>query len=140
PRAGAGRAARPGAAWSGALAGLRLMHSRRRGDSRCQRFEARTLEKPGKAAEARALMAQAARSPTCHGFLAADRLAQPYALCPWKPAEQPGMRAEVARDPALVRALSLYRINQASWATRDWNEALGRFDYARRRIAVALAQ
>ena len=126
--------------WSGALAALRLMPARQRGDSRWQWFEARMLEKTGKAAEARTLMAQAARSPTFHGFLAADRLAQPYALCPWKPAEQPGMRAEVARDPALVRALSLYRINQASWATREWNEALGRFDDARRRIAVALAQ
>ena len=126
--------------WKAALAALRKMPPAQRGDSRWQWFEARMLEKTGQAAAARALMAQAARNATFHGFLAADRLGQPYALCPWKPAEPPALQAEVARDPALVRALALYRIDRAGWAVREWNDALGRFDDTRRRIAVGLAQ
>jgi len=50
------------------------------------------------------------------------------------------VRAEVARDPALVRALALYRVDRAGWAVREWNDALARFDDTRRRIAVGLAQ
>ena len=126
--------------WPAALAALRRMPASQRSDSRWQWFEARMLEKTGQAAESRALMARAARSATFHGFLAADRLGQPYALCPWTPAEPAGARAEVARDPALVRALALYRIDRAGWAVREWNDALGRLDDTRRRIAVALAQ
>ena len=126
--------------WSAALAALRRMPQKQRDDPRWQWFEARMLEKTGQATAARPLLVQAARTATFHGFLAADRLDQAYALCPWKPAEPAGLRGEVARDPALVRALSLYRIEQPTWATREWNDALGRFDDARRRVAVALAQ
>ncbi|HET6395833.1 MAG TPA: transglycosylase SLT domain-containing protein [Pseudoxanthomonas sp.] len=126
--------------WQAALAALRRMPPTQREDSRWRWFEARMLEKTGRQAEAQALLRQAARAATFHGFLAADRLRQPYALCPWQPAEPAGLRAEVARDPALVRALALYRIDQPGWAVREWNDALGRFDDARRRIAVALAQ
>ena len=126
--------------WKAALAALRRMPPSQRGDSRWQWFEARMLEKTGQAAASRALMAQAARSATFHGFLAADRLGQPYALCPWKPAEPAALQAEVARDPALVRALALYRVDRPGWAVREWNDALGRFDDTRRRIAVGLAQ
>ncbi len=126
--------------WQAALEALRRMPATQRGDERWQWFEARMLEKTGQAAQARALMAQAARKPSFHGFLAADRLGQPYALCPWQPAEPAGLRAEVARDPALVRALALYRIDQPGWAVREWNDALSRMDDTRRRIAVGLAQ
>ena len=126
--------------WKAALAALQKMPPKQRADPRWQWFEARMLEKTGQAAQARELLAQAARTATFHGFLAADRLGLPYALCPWKPEEPAALRAEVARDPALVRALALYRIDQAGWATREWNEAVGRFDDVRRRIAVALAQ
>ncbi|WP_246194122.1 transglycosylase SLT domain-containing protein [Pseudoxanthomonas jiangsuensis] len=126
--------------WKAALEALRKMPAKQREDSRWRWFEARMLEKTGRAAEAQALFRQTAATPTFHGFLAADRLRQPYALCPWQPPEGSGLRAEVARDPALVRALALYRIDQPGWAVREWSDALSRFDDARRRTAVALAQ
>jgi len=126
--------------WRAALDALRRMPEKQRADPRWQWFQARILEKLGQAAQARPLLEQAARTATFHGFLAADRLDRPYALCPWQPDDPPALRAEVARDPALVRALALYRIDQAGWAVREWNDALSRFDDARRRAAVALAQ
>lgn len=126
--------------WQATLEAIRRMPVAQRQDARWRWFEARMLEKTGKPAEAQALFRAAAASPTFHGFLAADRLGLPYALCPWQPGDPPGLRAEVARDPALQRALALYRIDQPVWAVREWNDALSRFDDARRRTAVALAQ
>ncbi|GAB3512211.1 transglycosylase SLT domain-containing protein [Pseudoxanthomonas daejeonensis] len=126
--------------WKAALDAIRRMPTKQREDSRWRWFEGRMLEKTGRGAEAQALFRSAAASPTFHGFLAADRLKLPYALCPWDPADPPALRKEVARDPALVRALALQRIDQPGWAVREWNDALTRFDDARRRTAVALAQ
>jgi soluble lytic murein transglycosylase len=126
--------------WKAALAALRKLPAKMREDARWQWFEARALEKLGRSAEAQPLLRKAATSATFHGFLAADRLDLPYALCPWQPEEAPAQRAQVARDPALVRALALYRIEQPGWALREWNDAMTRLDDAGRRIAVALAQ
>ena len=126
--------------WNAALEAIRRMPARQREDSRWRWFEGRMLEKTGREGEAQALFRAAAAAPTFHGFLAADRLKLPYALCPWDPADPPALRKEVARDPALQRALALYRIDQPGWAIREWNDALTRFDDPRRRAAVALAQ
>jgi len=126
--------------WNAALAALRGLPAKMREDARWQWFQARVLEKLGRQGEAGPLLRQAATASNFHGFLAADRLGLPYALCPLEPDASPALRAEVARDPALVRALGLYRIEQPGWALREWNDALSRFDDARRRVAVALAQ
>jgi soluble lytic murein transglycosylase len=126
--------------WNAALEAIRGMPAKQREDSRWRWFEGRMLEKTGRAGEAQGLFRAAATAPTFHGFLAADRLGLPYALCPWEPGDPPALRKEVARDPALQRALALYRIDQSGWAIREWNDALTRFDDPRRRAAVAVAQ
>lgn len=126
--------------WPAALAALRLMPPAQRGDSRWQYFEARLSELTGDRKTARRLYAEAARKPEFHGFLAADRIKKPYALCPLMPDDDPAVRATVARDPALTRALALYRLNRPGWAQREWDDALTRFNDTQRRIAVAEAQ
>ncbi len=125
--------------WPSALAAIRAMPAAQRTDSRWRWFEARLLEKTGKAAEAMPLYRAVASESTFHGFLAADRLQQPYALCPWNPGDSAQARAAVARDPALVRALELFRIDRAAWAAREWADALSRFDDTQRRLAVEVA-
>src|SRR5690606_24401999 len=120
--------------WSGALQALRKLPADMRNDARWQWFEARMLEKLGRGPEALAMFQRAATAPNFHGFMAADRLSLPYALCPWAHDETPALRAEVAADPAIVRALALYRIERPGWAVREWNEAMARFDDVRRRI------
>ena len=126
--------------WRAALAGIRKMGARQRNDSRWQYFEARLMELTGERAGAQPLYRAAAAKPEFHGFLAADRLSLPYALCPWTPAEDPTLKANVARDPAIVRAMMLYRIERHAWAQREWDEAMARFTPEQRRIAVAIAQ
>ncbi len=86
--------------WKAALDAIRAMPAKQREDSRWRWFEGRMLEKTGRKAEAQALFRAAATAPTFHGFLAADRMQLPYALCEWDPADPPALRKEVAKDPA----------------------------------------
>jgi soluble lytic murein transglycosylase len=126
--------------WKAALAAIKAMGESQRGDSRWSYFAARLSELAGDRAGAQAYYAAAARKTDFHGFLAADRLGQPYALCPWVVHDDDAAKAAVARDPALVRAIALNRIDRTAWAEREWKDALSRFDDAKRRLAIEVAQ
>ena len=126
--------------WAASLAALRRMPRAQREDSRWRYFEGRLAGKTGDQAAATRLLGEAAKSATFHGFLAADRLDRAYALCPWNPGDSAQARAAVARDPAVVRAMELWKLERVAWATREWNQALSRFDDAQRRIAVGIAR
>ena len=131
--------------WKSALAGIRKMDDSASGqklrrDSRWRYFEARLLEMSGDKANAAILYRDAASKPEFHGFLAADRIGSPYALCPWTPKTDADAKTAVARDPAMTRAMLLYRIERSAWAEREWDDALARFTPEQRRIAVDIAQ
>ena len=126
--------------WGATLAAIRRMPDAQRTDSRWLYFAARTSELTGDAAGARTLYRQAASKADFHGFLAADKLEQAYALCPWQPAVAPAAKQAIARDPAIVRALQLFALDRKGWAQREWDEALSRFGDEQRRIAVEVAQ
>ncbi|HEY0502109.1 MAG TPA: transglycosylase SLT domain-containing protein [Lysobacter sp.] len=126
--------------WPAALAAIEKMGPKQRSDSRWTYFAARLNEKAGRKAEADRLFREAAKKPEFHGFLAADRLGLPYALCPWLPATSASAQQAVARDPAMVRAMGLFQIDRIGWATREWEDALSRFNDEQRRIAVEVAQ
>lgn len=126
--------------WPAALAAIRKMGEKQRSDSRWQYFEARLSEIAGDKATAQRLYREAANKAEFHGFLAADRINSSYTLCPWLPADTEMQRKAVASDPAIVRAVALYRIDRRGWAVREWDEALRRFDDTQRRLAVEVAQ
>lgn len=126
--------------WPAARRALERMGATQRADSRWTYFAARLAEQAGNATAAKAGYRDAARKSDFHGFLAADRIDEPYALCPWKPDDSATARAAIARDPGIVRAMALYRIDRTAWAQREWDAALARFDDAQRRIAVGIAQ
>ncbi|NDK39419.1 lytic murein transglycosylase [Pseudoxanthomonas gei] len=126
--------------WRAALAAVRKMPKAQREDSRWRYFEARLAEKTGDNTEAQRLFREAAKTTTFHGFLAADRLQQPYALCAWIPNDGAAARTAVARDPAIVRAMELWKLERPGWATSEWNSALARFNDTQRRIAVEVAR
>jgi soluble lytic murein transglycosylase len=126
--------------WPSALAAIRKMGDAQRDDSRWQYFAARTSELTGDADGAQVLYRQAAQVADFYGFLAADRLQQPYVLCPWTPRVTAMDKAVVARDHSLIRAVQLFSLDRKGWAVREWNDALSRFNDAQRRIAVEVAQ
>jgi soluble lytic murein transglycosylase len=126
--------------WPAALAAIGRMDDAQRNDSRWQYFAARTSDLNGDATRAQALYRQAAQAADFYGFLAADKLQQPYALCPWTPPVAAADKAAIARDPAIVRALQLFALDRKGWAVREWDDALSRFNDAQRRLAVEVAQ
>lgn len=126
--------------WPAARAALERLSPAQRSDSRWLYLAARVHELTGDADGARVLYAQAATRPEFHGFLAADRLGLPYALCPRPLEGSVGAKQALARDPGLLRALQLYQLNRRSWALREWNALLARLDAPQRRLAVELAQ
>ncbi|MDR7100408.1 soluble lytic murein transglycosylase [Lysobacter niabensis] len=126
--------------WPAALAAIRKMGDKQRSEARWQYFEARLAERSGDTAAAQRLYREAANKAEFHGFLAADRIKASYTLCPSQPTSTAAERNAIARDPAIVRALGLYRIDRRGWATREWDDALSRFDDTQRRLAVEAAQ
>ncbi|MBU8977433.1 lytic transglycosylase domain-containing protein [Lysobacter sp. MMG2] len=126
--------------WNAALTAIQKMGAKQRGDSRWMFFEGRLSELTGRKADAERLFREAANKPDFHGFLAADRLGLPYALCPWLPQSGAAAQQAIARDPAIVRAMGLFQIDRVGWAVREWDDALSRFNDEQRRIAVEVAQ
>jgi soluble lytic murein transglycosylase len=126
--------------WSAALAAVNKMGAKQRADTRWMYFEARLNERAGSKSTADSLYREAAKKPDFHGFLAADKLNLPYALCPWLPNDSASAQAAIAGDPAIVRAMGLFKIDRVGWAVREWDDALSRFSDEQRRIAVEVAQ
>jgi len=123
-----------------ALAGIEKMPDKQRNDSRWQYFEARLRERGGQKDAALALYQKAAMSPTFHGWLAADKLKQGYALCALEPSADAVLRKRVADNAGLQRAFELFSLDRQGPATREWTAAVKPMTDDERRIAVLLAQ
>ncbi len=126
--------------WPAALAAIRKMGAEQRNDSRYTYFEARLAELGGDKATAQAKYREAARFPEFHGFLAADRIDQPYALCPATVQADPATRAAVAANPALQRAIGLHLLGRSGWAAKEWADAVAGFNDTQRQVAVQIGQ
>lgn len=123
-----------------ALRALQALPAAMQMDARWQYFQARMHEQLGAPEAATPLLAAAARQPSFHGFLAADRLQQPYVLCPLEPPADPALRARVAALPGLRRALALFAAHRRGLALREWNALLPTLSDAERYLAIELAQ
>lgn len=122
-----------------ALKAIEAMPAPLRSNPQWQYFEARLREDLGEPVLAQALFAQAARSPTFHGFLAADRAGTPYALCPREPSKDRRYTQDISRNAALVRAIELFRIRRPQLAALEWQAAVAGMDDDRRVLAVQAA-
>jgi soluble lytic murein transglycosylase len=123
-----------------ALAGIEKMGTVQRNDSRWQYFEARLRERLNQISAAKSLYVKAAMQPNFHGWLAADKLNQPYVLCPLEPIASPGVRQKLASDSRLIRAFELFSIDRLNWALKEFNSALDSYSNEEKKLAIALAQ
>jgi len=126
--------------WTAALAAVRAMPPALRNSAHWSYMAARMAELTGNRAAAQADYRNAAGKTEFWGFLAADKLGQPYALCAYDPQAPAAMRADVERNPALARALALHRIYRNDWAVREWNAATKPMTAAQRLVAVEAAE
>lgn len=122
--------------WPATLAAIRAMPDNLRGDTRWTYFLGRALEQGGQREQAHAAYIDAAGNSEFYGFLAADRLHQPYRLCPL-PTPQTQLQSA-----GFSRALALHRIGRNDWANREWAAAAKTSPSAQRLAAVreALSQ
>jgi len=125
--------------WNAVLAGLDAMPASQQQDDEWQYFRARALAALGRADEARRLLDAQAEQPTFFGFLSADRLDQPYAICPLSLAGDPQREQALLANPGLQRAFELYAVDLPKLARREWARALQDADPATRRLAAMLA-
>ncbi len=123
-----------------ALAAIEKMGSTQRNSSQYQYFEARLREKLNQKESAKVLFARAAQNANFHGWLAADRLNQPYYLCPLEPSNNRTVVQKVANDGRIVRAFELFAIDRVTYALREFNAALESYSAEEKKVAIALAQ
>jgi soluble lytic murein transglycosylase len=126
--------------WEDALAAIQAMPATQRNGSQWRYLEGRLRALTGDAAGAERAWQEAAKQPNFYGFLAADRIGAPYALCPLATPDDATLSRQVAATPALQRAFDLHQIGHDAWAEAEWASALADFTPLQRVMAVALAQ
>lgn len=125
--------------WPAVLAALDALAPDQQQQAEWQYWRARALAKLDHPQQAQAQFAALARRPTFYGFLAADRLDQPYALCPLQPGVDDAQAESALDDPGLARAFEWFALDQPTLARREWNAAWPQLDAAQRLRAADLA-
>jgi len=125
--------------WNATLAALDALSPAQAADARWRYLRARTLVKLERSEEAEKIFAEVAREANFHGFLAADWLEQPYAICPNTASVDADASDTVRRDPSLIRAFEFFAIDLLPDARREWEFALRGFDARQRRAAATAA-
>ncbi|MEO8777975.1 MAG: transglycosylase SLT domain-containing protein [Rhodanobacter sp.] len=125
--------------WPAVLAAIDAMPPTQQQDGEWRYFRARALAASGREAQARDDYAALATEPTFFGFLAADKLKQPYALCPVTLAPDPQREQNLLANAGLLRAFELYAVNLPDYARREWTRALQGTDQVTQQLAAELA-
>jgi len=125
--------------WNATLLALDALAPAQAADARWKYLRARTLVKLQRDEEAEKLFAEVAREANFHGFLAADWLKQPYAICPNDSASDQESADAAQRDPNLARAFEFFALGRLTEARREWAFGLRGFDARQRRAAATLA-
>ncbi|OOG65416.1 lytic murein transglycosylase [Rhodanobacter sp. B04] len=125
--------------WPAVLAAIDAMPARQQQNGEWRYFRARALAATGQAMPAQTLYASLARETTFFGFLAADRLGLPYAICPRAPIDDPQQEQALLAQPGLQRAFELFAVDLPKLARREWARALDGVDERTQVLAVKLA-
>ncbi|MEO9078750.1 MAG: transglycosylase SLT domain-containing protein [Rhodanobacter sp.] len=125
--------------WKAVLEGIKAMPDAQQQDGEWQYFRARALTELGRTDEAREQFHAQATQATYFGFLAADQLKQPYAVCPLTLADDPQREQTLLGNRGLLRAFELYAVDLPHLARREWTRALRGADSTTLRVAADLA-
>ncbi|WP_201315351.1 transglycosylase SLT domain-containing protein [Dyella sp. EPa41] len=125
--------------WRAVLAAIDAMPATQQQDGEWRWFRARALTELGRGAEAQRVLTPLAQEPTFYGFLAADRLEQPYGICPIQLTSDAKREQALLANRGLQRAFELFAVDVPRQARREWSQALDGADADTLRLAVALA-
>lgn len=126
--------------WNKVKAALDALTPEQQRDTQWRYWRARTLAKLGQADKAQALFSKLAQGADYYGFLAADWLNQPYAICPLHLAGDAASDQSLLQQPGLARAFEWQALSVLPLARREWNQAMGKLDRDQRRLAADLAR
>lgn len=125
--------------YAAALAAIESMPKAQAESARWRYTRGRLLELLGRDREARPHFLAAAREANFHGFLAADRLAAPYAICPLDGRLDRAQRAALLAEGGIQRALEWLALGDSDRARAEWFWQIARLDSEQRRQAGLLA-
>ena len=125
--------------WKETLAALEDLSPQQQTDSRWRYLHARVLTKLGRKSEADPIFADVAREASFHGFLAADWIDEPYAICPRTLAADPVAEKSVASQSDLARAFEFQTLGMLPEARREWDFAMRKLGDTEKRLAADLA-
>ncbi len=125
--------------WQQVEIAVSQMESELRTDDRWRFWGARAAMANGHRERGETELDRLANRPTYYGFLAADHLDRPYAICPATPEVPPDAIRLLRGRPDIARALELERVNLDNWSRAEWTLALRRLQSGDLRAAAALA-
>jgi len=108
-------------------------------DSSWRYWHARARLETGELDHARELLGELALEASYFGFLAADRLELPYAICPEEPDVTELEVTALRQQPGFSRSVELRKAGIPSWSRSEWQIAVRNLDQAGLRVAAALA-
>lgn len=121
------------------LAALDDLSATQQADSRWKYLRARVLTKLDRKADAAPIFADVAREASFHGFLAADWIGEPYAICPRTLATDPAVEKTVAGQADLARAFEFQALGMLPEARREWEFGMRKLGDPEKRLAADLA-
>lgn len=133
------RVALAGGDWKAVLAAVNAMPAEQQDDDTWRYWRARALAETGHKDQARPLFRSLARDADYLGFLSADWINAPYAICPSKLAGDDATELPLLKIPGLDRAFEFYALGLLKPARREWNRAQPKLDKDQRRLAADLA-
>jgi soluble lytic murein transglycosylase len=122
-----------------ALAAIEGMPEAQAAGARWRYTRGRLLELLGRGDEAAAHFIAAAREANFHGFLAADRIGAPYAICPLDGLLDTDRALALLAEGGVQRALEWQALGEHDRARAEWFWQIARLDSEQRRQAGLLA-
>lgn len=125
--------------WAEVLGSITAMSDGLRASERWRFWGGRARLETGDADGATALLDKLADSASYYGFLAADRLGRPYAICAHDTAVDDQALAAFREDPVIQRIVALDRVGLRNWSRAEWRLMMRSASRDRLRLAAALA-
>jgi len=125
--------------WAEVVLAVDEMSPEQKASERWQYWDARARIQLGDEVYAQGMLEQLAGQANYHGFLAADLLGFPYAICPQSADLSDEAINAFAARPAMLRSLELQQVDMKSWSRSEWSLATKAMSAEDLRLAAALA-
>jgi len=125
--------------WAEVVLAVAEMSPEMKTSERWRYWDARARIRLGDEGYAQTLLESLATQASYHGFLAADLIGYPYAICPLQASFDSGAEAAFEQRPEIQRSLELQQVDLKSWSRSEWSLATRGMSPEDLRLAAALA-